>query len=439
MAYLYGFEPPGSFSYMNNNTTPSTSGFYGLGIAPKLLEILDRAKFTIPTPIQKQAIPIAIQGKDLMGIAQTGTGKTLAFALPMIQQLQQSKGTGLIITPTRELALQIDETFQKIGRPINVRTTGLIGGASMYHQIQQLKKNPHVIIATPGRLNDLLEQRKARLENTRVLVLDEADRMLDMGFEPQIKRILKHLPKERQTMLFSATMPGTILKIANSYMKLPVRVEIARAGTAADKVTQEVFVVKKENKLRLLESLLKKHSGTVLVFSRTKHGARKIARALRDMGHTAAEIHSDRSLSQRRTALDGFKKGTYRVLVATDIASRGIDVKDIELVINYDLPDNTDDYVHRIGRTGRAGQSGHAISFATPDQGRDVREIEKLTRTMLPVSPLPELPDQRASAFPSARNSGFSADKDSRSGRREQKPFSKQARGRRSTQGRRRK
>ena len=428
---------------MNNTTTPPTSGFYGLGIAPKLLEILDRAQFTVPTPIQEQAIPIAIQGKDLMGIAQTGTGKTLAFALPMIQLLQQTKGTGLIVTPTRELALQIEETFQKIGRPVNVRTTVLIGGASSYHQIQQLKKNPHVIVATPGRLNDLIEQRKVRLENTRVLVLDEADRMLDMGFEPQIKRILKHLPKERQTMLFSATMPGTILKIANSYMKLPVRVEIGRAGAAAENVTQEVFVVKKENKLRLLESLLKKHEGTALIFSRTKHGARKIARAVRDMGHTAAEIHSDRTLAQRRAALDGFKKGTYRVLVATDIASRGIDVKNIELVLNYDLPDNTDDYVHRIGRTGRAGQSGHAISFATPDQGRDVREIEKLTRTMLPVSPLPDLPDGRPSSFPSASDSGFNARSRHRStpsngGRRDQKYLSKQARERRGSHSKRR-
>jgi len=380
---------------MSTNTTP-LQGFYGLGIAPKLLEILDRNKYDVPTPIQQKSIPIAIEGKDVMGIAQTGTGKTLAFGIPLIQRLAQTKGRGLIILPTRELALQVDETIQKIGKAIGLKTAVLIGGASMHGQLYELKKNPHVIIATPGRLIDHLDQKTVKLNDVAVLVLDEADRMLDMGFAPQIKRILQSVPVERQTMLFSATMPKEIMGIANSYMKLPVRVEIARAGTTAERVTQEVFVVKKEDKLRLLEKLLVENHGTVLVFSRTKHGAKKITRAVKTMGHTSTEIHSNRSLAQRREALEGFKSGKYRVLVATDIAARGIDVKAIELVLNFDLPDNPDDYVHRIGRTGRAGQSGHAISFATPDQGRDVREIEKLTRTMLPITKLPELPPARA-------------------------------------------
>jgi len=269
----------------------------------------------------------------------------------------------------------------------------------MHMQIKDLKKRPHVIIATPGRLNDHIEQRTVILKDVNTLVLDEADRMLDMGFEPQIKRILKHVPSDRQTMLFSATMPQKIMTIAQAYMKMPVRIEIARAGTMAEKITQEVFVIQKERKLALLQKLLGVERGSVLVFTRTKHAATRVARAVRDMGHASAELHSNRSLSQRRAALDGFKSGKFRVLVATDIAARGIDVTGIELVVNYDLPQQAEDYVHRIGRTGRAGRSGHAISFATPDQGRDVRDIEKLTRIMLPISDLPaELPAVRATA-----------------------------------------
>ncbi|MBU0540110.1 DEAD/DEAH box helicase [Patescibacteria group bacterium] len=377
-----------------NYVTQLPPGFYGLGIAPKLLQILDRHKYKIPTPIQRQSIPIAIEGKDMMGIAQTGTGKTLAFGIPLIQRLAGGRGMGLVIVPTRELALQVNEMIQKLGRPIGLRTAVLIGGASMHYQLQDLRKKPHVIIATPGRLIDHLERKTVKLNAVSVLILDEADRMLDMGFEPQIKQILKNLPAERQTMLFSATMPSRIVNIANTYMKLPVRVEIAPTGTTAEKVAQEVFFVRKEDKIRLLQKILQEHRGTVLVFSRTKHGAKRIAKTVRDMGHSAAEIHSNRTLSQRRDALEGFKTGKYRVLVATDIAARGIDVTGIELVVNFDMPDDSEDYVHRIGRTGRAGMSGQAISFATPDQRRDVKDIERLTRSMLPISKLPELPAQ---------------------------------------------
>jgi len=367
--------------------------FDQLKVAPELLSSLKHLNLTTPTPIQEKSIPIALDGKDMVGIAQTGTGKTLAFGLPMIQRLGLHKGRGLIILPTRELALQVDETFRKVASRLGLRTAVLIGGASMEKQRQMIGAKPHVIIATPGRLIDHLQGHTIKLDDVKILVLDEADRMFDMGFAPQIKKILAAVPKERQTMLFSATMPPEIMKLAAVHMKLPVRVEIARAGTSAERVSQELFFVAKEQKSRLLKKLLEQYKGTVLVFSRTKHGAKKICRSVIAMGYKAAEIHSNRSLSQRREALDGFKSGKYRVLVATDIAARGIDVTGIELVVNFDLPDQAEDYVHRIGRTGRAGLAGHAISFATPDQRRDVRDIERLMRKALTLSPLPELPE----------------------------------------------
>jgi ATP-dependent RNA helicase RhlE len=378
------------------------SGFDGLGIAPSLLGALDHLKFSSPTPIQAKSIPPALEGKDMIGIAQTGTGKTLAFGIPMLQRLAQVKGRGLVILPTRELALQVDESLHKIGRGVGLRTAVLIGGASINVQAQQLKRTPHVIVATPGRLIDHLGQGTIRLDDVRILVLDEADRMLDMGFAPQLNRILSAVPAERQTMLFSATMPDDIVRIATKHMKLPLRIEVARAGTAAERVEQELYVVRREDKIRLLDRLLAEYRGSVLVFSRTKHGAKKICRDIARMGHTAAELHANRSLNQRREALDGFKNGKYRVLVATDIAARGIDVTGIELVVNFDLPDNAEDYVHRIGRTGRAGHAGRAISFATPDQRADVRAIERLMRTNLPISKLPDLPAARAEAKSSA-------------------------------------
>jgi ATP-dependent RNA helicase RhlE len=377
---------------MENNSTVVDS-FGNLGIAPKLLEILSKHKFEKPTPIQSRSIPPAIQGKDLMGIAQTGTGKTLAFGIPMIQRLAQSQGNlkGLVILPTRELALQVDATLRKIGSTLGLKTAILIGGESMEKQFRMLKQNPHIIIATPGRLTDHIQNKRLDLSKCGVLVLDEADRMLDMGFAPQIRKIMEHVPKERQTMLFSATMPDEIVRIAQSYLTLPLRIEVAPAGTSVHTVTQELFFVDRTKKLELLRSLLTEYKGSVLVFSRTKHGARKIAQSVRAMGHTASEIHSNRSLNQRIEALEGFKIGRYRVLIATDIAARGIDVTGIQLVINFDLPATAEDYVHRIGRTGRAGMTGHAISFALPDQRGDVRSIERLIRKTLDVSRTPEL------------------------------------------------
>src|SRR3990167_1975855 len=302
--------------------------FDGLGIAPKLLEILDALRFTAPTPIQYKSIPVAIEGKDIIGIAQTGTGKTLAFGIPMIQRLAIKKGMGLVLLPTRELAEQVNTELHKIGKSLGLRTALVIGGASMWQQKKMLKTMPHEIVA-----------------------------------------------------------------LATKYMKLPLRIEVAPAGTAAEKVEQELIVIHKSDKMRLLEKLLYDYNGSVLVFSRTKYGAKRFTADRKKIGHKAAEIHSNRSLAQRREALEGFKTGRYRVLVATDIAARGIDVKGIELVINFDLPDASSDYVHRIGRTGRAGHTGRAISFATPDQRGDVQSIERLLRMTLPKSKIPGFSD----------------------------------------------
>ncbi len=366
--------------------------FSNLGLSPKLLEILEKLQFTTPTPIQGKAIPVAVSGKDVIGIAQTGTGKTLAFTLPMLEQIAKTKRQGLVIVPTRELAIQVEEQLLAVGKPLGVRQALLIGGSSMGKQIGAIARNPHVIVGTPGRIIDHLMGGRLKLDRVGVLVLDEADRMLDMGFAPQIKQILQRVPTERQTMLFSATMPPEIVNIAQRHMKLPVRVEIARAGTVAERVDQELFFVQKHDKIRLLKKLLEEYTGTVLVFSRTKYGAKDICRSLRHMGHGAAELHSNLTLAQRRRSLTGFKDGSHRVLVATDIAARGIDVHNIELVVNYDLPENAEDYVHRVGRTGRAGNIGHAISFITPDQRGKVRMIERLVRQELRITPLPELP-----------------------------------------------
>ncbi len=357
--------------------------FYGLGIAPKLIEALERLKFKTATPIQHKAIPIALQGNDVIGIAQTGTGKTFAFAIPTIQQLAQNKSRALVLVPTRELAFQVEESVMKLSNAFGIKTVTLVGGAPIFKQIQALSRNPRVLIATPGRLIDLMRQRKVSLSDIRILILDEADRMLDMGFAPQIDTILKTVPSARQTMLFSATMPPTIVRMVSSYMKTPVHVEIAPAGTAAEGVTHEVFIVKPEMKKDLLRKVLSQFRGSILLFCRTKMGAGKLVKVVTGFGYSAAEIHSDRSLAQRRHALEGFKTGQYKILVATDIAARGIDVKGIELVLNYDLPENADSYVHRIGRTGRAGTKGHAISFVAPNQRRSVFDIEKLIKVSI--------------------------------------------------------
>lgn len=374
-----------------NSQNAQGDTFYGLGIAPALLSILQKLHFITPTPIQKQAIPVAIEGRDLVGIAQTGTGKTLAFGIPMIQRLAQHKGQGLVVLPTRELAVQVDEAFQKVGRNIGLKTALLIGGVSPQPQLKALSQKPHIIIATPGRLIDHLNQGNARLNNITSVVLDEADRMLDMGFAPQIQKIMQAVPKERQTMLFSATMPHEIMNLASKYMKIPVRIEVVPPGTIAERVTQELFMVPNDQKISLLHKILETHQGSTLIFTRTKHGAKNIVRKIRNLGISTAELHSNRSFNQRREALEGFKAGKYRVLVATDIASRGIDVVGIELVLNYDMPSTAEDYVHRIGRTARAGAGGHAITFASITQQSEIRAIERLIKKTLTRSELPQL------------------------------------------------
>ena len=380
---------------MKNNPPQTISGFSSLGIAPALLETLTRLKFIVPTPIQQQVIPVAIQGKDIVGIAQTGTGKTLAFGIPMIQRLVQTKKKGLVILPTRELAIQVDEVLRRTGKNLDLKTAVTIGGTAIGPQIRAIKQNPTIIIATPGRLLDHLKQKTLQLDNVGIVVLDEADRMLDMGFAKEIEKVLRAVPKNRQTMLFSATMPPEIMKLATGHMKLPIRIEIAPTGSLPERITQEIFIIQRNAKDRLLQKILERYSDTALIFTRTKYTAGRLARTIRSMGHNAAEIPSGRSLAQRRSALEGFKSGKHRVLVATDIASRGIEVVGIGIVLNYDVPTNPEDYVHRIGRTARAGAGGHAISFITPEQRSELRNIERLIRKNLPISKLPELPPER--------------------------------------------
>lgn len=380
---------------MNHEKNPSASStsFREMGVSDAFLKILETRGIKTPSPIQHQSIPLGLEGKDLIGIAQTGTGKTFAFGLPMLQQMAKGKKRALIVLPTRELAYQVEEALKPFASAVGIRTAVFVGGASMHLQRKMLKNNPRILIATPGRLNDHLERKTVSLSEVEILVLDEADRMLDMGFKPQINKILAQVPKKRQTLLFSATMPQEIFTLAKNEMHMPLRIEVAPEGTTAKKVEQELIIVKQPDKKTLLLTLLKEYEGQVLVFSRTKHGAKKITRVLNDKNFRAAEIHANKSLAQRRAALDGFKKGKFRVLVATDIASRGIDVDDITLVINFDLPDDAADYVHRIGRTARAGRSGKAISFATPTQAGHIRDIERLIRGTLPRKKHASLPD----------------------------------------------
>ncbi len=371
------------------------NGFYNLDIAPSLIKEVSRLNFKNPTPVQKEAIPVGIHGDDIVALAQTGSGKTLAFGIPMLQRLAKMKrGSGLVLVPTRELALQVDEALQALCRSMNLRSVVLIGGASMSLQRNTLKKNPRVIIATPGRLKDHLERRTVDLSNIEVFVLDEADRMLDMGFIPDIKEIMQSIPDTRQTMLFSATMPKAIEAIAEKLMRYPTRIEVDRSGASPSEISHEMFFIKNHDKKRLLAVQLKQYTGPVLVFTRTKRMASKLTVKVKNMGFAAAEIHSNRSLGQRRNALDGFKGGKYQVLIATDVAARGIDVSGIELVVNYDMPANSEDYVHRIGRTGRAGKTGHAISYATTEQQGSIRNLERFMKAKMAISALPILPSE---------------------------------------------
>jgi ATP-dependent RNA helicase RhlE len=356
------------------------SNFSDIGVSPDILKILDKLSLTSPTPIQKQAIPVALKGTDIVGIAQTGTGKTFAFGIPIIQKLLSSSGQALVLVPTRELALQVNESIRKLADRLNINTIVLIGGENISRQFFELKRRPRLIIATPGRLIDHLKRKSIKLDQIKTLVLDEADMMLDMGFLPQIEEILRSVPKERQTMLFSATMPVLIANLATKYLKLPIRIEVAPQGTIVKNVTQEMIVLEAKDKMKYLEKIIKENEGSILIFVRTRYGVKNIAKKLISNGHKATEIHSDLSQGQRKKALDSFKSGRSRIMVATDVAARGLDVKGIELVINYDLPDSSSDYVHRIGRTARAGKKGKAISLATPSQLKNIKAIEALIK-----------------------------------------------------------
>ncbi len=361
--------------------------FKDLKIAEPILKALVKEGYRRPTPIQTAAIPPLLEGRDLLGCAQTGTGKTAAFAIPIIQQLSHAntpvKGRrqikALILTPTRELAAQIDQSFSAYGAFTGLKHTVIYGGVSQNQQIQTLHSGVDILVATPGRLLDLMNQKYVDLGNIGFFVLDEADRMLDMGFLRDVEKIIDKLPDKRQTMLFSATMPREIEKLAQTLLSSPVKVEVTPASTTVDSIEQSVYFVNKANKTKLLLHLLENPEiVSALVFTRTKHGANKLAEKLRDAGQTCEVIHANKAQSARQLALSKFKTGKARILVATDIVSRGIDIVELSHVINFNLPESPEDYVHRIGRTGRAGLGGTAVSFCDQLEKKSLTEIEKL-------------------------------------------------------------
>ena len=366
--------------------------FNDLNLIPPLLEAISREGYTQPTPIQEKAIPYILEGKDIFGCAQTGTGKTAAFALPLLQLLHQNKGANrsgikvLVLAPTRELALQINESFKAYGNNLKISHTVIFGGVSQHAQTNILKRGVDVLVATPGRLLDLMQQGYIKLNTIEYFVLDEADRMLDMGFINDIKKIISKLPAKRQTVFFSATAPYEIKKFADTLLHNPVSVTITPVASTADLIKQSVYYVSQENKRPLLRHVLKTDSiEHALVFTRTKHGADKVVKELNKNGIKAEAIHGNKSQNARERALRGFKDRSIRVLVATDIASRGIDVDKLTHVINFEIPEQAETYVHRIGRTGRAGESGVALSFCNTDERAYMRNINKLIKKTIDV------------------------------------------------------
>ncbi len=372
------------------------SAFGKLGLDPLLVKSLSFLGYTTPTPIQAQAIPAVLKDRDIVGLAQTGTGKTAAFSLPILHKLlhspieRKARSTRvLILTPTRELAMQIHRNLRDMGKKLPLDFAVAIGGAPIRKQMQALSRGVDILVATPGRLEDLVDQKGLRLDQTNFVVLDEADQMMDIGFMPAIKRILPKLAKERQTLLFSATMPKLILELASDHLNDPVEVSVAPESTTAEKVKQEVMHLVKMNKGLALERIVKKNLGKrIIVFARTKHGSDKLVKWLGTQDIKADAIHGNKSQGQRQRALEDFRKGKTYVLIATDIAARGIDISGIEIVINYDLPNVPESYVHRIGRTARAGASGRAISFCSPDEQKLLRDIEKVIKKPVPVTQL---------------------------------------------------
>ena len=365
--------------------------FTDLKLIKPILDALKTEGYTQPTPIQEKAIPSILEGRDLLGTAQTGTGKTAAFAIPILQNLAEKNSRNnnikvLVLTPTRELAIQIEESFNAYGKNLNIRNLVVFGGVKQAAQEKALRRGVDILVATPGRLLDFVSQRIISLQNLEVFVLDEADRMLDMGFVHDVKRIIKLLPPKRQTLFFSATFPDEISKLANSMLTNPVKVEVAPVSATADTINQKVYFVDKDDKLELLTHILQNDiKESVLVFSRTKHGADKIARKLQSHKISAEAIHGNKSQNQRQNALSNFKSGKTRILVATDIAARGIDIDELKYVLNFELSDVSETYVHRIGRTGRAGAEGSSISFVDGLDLLNLKNTEKLIGKKIPV------------------------------------------------------
>jgi ATP-dependent RNA helicase RhlE len=369
-----------------------TTTFESLGLAAPLLRAVRDAGYDAPTPIQKQAIPPALKGRDLIGLAQTGTGKTAAFTLPILDRLRDGprRSRALILTPTRELCIQVETSFRKYARYLDLSVAAVFGGVPLEPQERALRAGVDVVVATPGRLIDHMERQNVALDELEVLVLDEADRMLDMGFAPQINTIVARLPRYRQTLLFSATMPPEVEALARKYLRRPTVVQVGQRSAAASTVTHYVYPVAQARKSALLADLLRRQNmHSVLVFTRTKVGADRVVRDLAHLGVAAVAMHADKTQAQRIRALDDFKAGRIRVLVATDIAQRGLDITGITHVINYEVPQQPEDYVHRIGRTGRAARDGDAYTFMAPDEIAMVRTIERLIGQPIPRISVP--------------------------------------------------
>ncbi|MEM9910920.1 MAG: DEAD/DEAH box helicase [Pseudomonadota bacterium] len=367
--------------------------FENLGLAPSLVRKIAEQGMSEPTPIQAKAIPLALKGRDVLGIAQTGTGKTAAFGLPLLHKLFKTKGKkepkavgGLILAPTRELVAQISDSLAVYSHGTHLRVTTVVGGASISAQMKRLNRGTNLLVATPGRLIDLIERKAVRLDLTRYLVLDEADQMLDMGFIQALRRIAPLLPKDRQTMLFSATMPKLMTELSGAYLSDPVRIEITPPGKPADKVTQSVHFTEKAGKTKLLVQHLGEHPADLsLVFTRTNHGADRLTKALAREGFAAAAIHGNKSQGQRQRTIKAFKSSELKILVATDVAARGLDIPGVRQVYNYDLPNVPENYVHRIGRTARAGRDGYAVAYCAPEELADLKAIQKTIGREIPA------------------------------------------------------
>ena len=366
-------EPTGRLSIL-------TTQFSQFSLSNALMARLNANQFETPTPVQAGAIPPALEGRDVLATAQTGTGKTLSFLIPIVEMLQKVEGReahALIVLPTRELAMQVEKSFRAIRSSQSQTVALVVGGMSEHSQLEAIRRGARLIVATPGRLEDFLKRKLVRLNGVKIMVLDEVDRMLDMGFEPAIRRIAATTPAERQTLCYSATLEGAVKEAARNYLKNPVRIEIGSVMKPAENVELRAFNVDTDKKQELLEHLLNAEKGSFLVFVRTKHGADRVARRLTRSGHAAIQIHGDRSQSQRNQALRNFSEGRHRVLVATDVASRGIDVANVAHVVNFDLPKVAEDFVHRVGRTGRASAKGVASTFAGPAERNELRKIER--------------------------------------------------------------